>query len=120
MALLGVQAACSAVLVAQRRAAVCPSVCLSRSRRLCLSSPPVTPLFFLTLCTFQMPPPLQIPPEIACGCQAQVLLAEESEVGPAGGPHPRPHAPHTHRAVGGSLGPASAWCHLAPSLPGPI
>lgn len=82
--------------------------------------PPITPLFFLTLCTFQMPPPPQIPPEIACGCQAQVLLAEESEVGPTAGPHPSPHAPHSHRAVGGSLGPASAWCHLAPSLPDPF
>ena len=76
-------------------------------------------LFFLTHCTFQMPPPPQIPPEIACGCQAQVLLAEESEVGPTGGPHPSPQAPHPHRVVGGGLGPANAWCHLAPSLPDP-
>lgn len=37
-------------------------------------------LSFLTFRTFQMSP-AQIPPETARGCQAQVLLPEESEVG---------------------------------------
>lgn len=52
--------------------------CLLGSRRLSSFSEHPS---LLTFCTFQMSPPPQIPPEIARGRQAQVLLPEESEVG---------------------------------------
>lgn len=80
---------------------VCVAVFLLRS-----------PLFFLIFCTFQMSPPPQIPPEIACCCQAQVLLPEESEVGPTGGPRPSPLCPSFLRCAGRL--PGASECMVRP------
>lgn len=92
------------------RAAVCLSVC--NTPGVCACLPLQSPLFLTS--PFQMHPPLQIPPETACGCQARSSLAEESLSVGLGRRAP-PQAPGPcDSCQGGGWQPGASECMVSP------